>query len=65
MKNKSFDCVEMKRKGAEKIRKRVRGMDHEQLVKYWIIRSAAFRAEHESRVPHDAGNIPEHPLQEQ
>ena len=33
--NKKFDCVEMKHKAAEKIRKATRGMTREQELAYW------------------------------
>jgi len=35
MKNKSFDCVEMKRKGAEAVYQRVASLSLEQQVEYW------------------------------
>ena len=35
MKNKSFDCVEMKRKGAEAVYQRVATLSVEQQLEYW------------------------------
>ena len=35
MKTKTFDCVEMKRKGAERVMKRTEGMTFEERLKYW------------------------------
>ncbi len=35
MKNKSFDCVEMKRKGAEVIYRKVASLSIEQQLEYW------------------------------
>lgn len=35
MKTKTFDCVEMKRKGAELVQQRLAGMSREQQLEYW------------------------------
>jgi hypothetical protein len=35
MKNKSFDCVEMKRKGAEMVQQRVASLPKAQQLEYW------------------------------
>ncbi len=35
MTNKKFDCVEIKRRGAEKVQKETEGMNREQELKYW------------------------------
>lgn len=35
MKTKSFDCVEMKRKSAEKIYKEIQTLSIEEELKYW------------------------------
>lgn len=43
MKNKSFDCVEMKRKGAETIYKKMAGLSLEQQLEYWRKGSASLR----------------------
>ncbi len=43
MKTKTFDCVEMKRQGAEKIRKQTAGMTPEKEIAFWQQRSAALR----------------------
>jgi hypothetical protein len=43
MKNKSFDCVEMKRKGAEDIYRKVASLTIEQQLEYWRKGSASLR----------------------
>lgn len=43
MKNKSFDCVEMKRKGAEVIYPKVASLSMEQQLEYWRKGSDALR----------------------
>ena len=35
MKTKTFDCVAMKRRGAERVRKQVEGKTLEEQLKYW------------------------------
>jgi len=35
MKTKTFDCVQMKRRGAELVRKRLEGKSFQQQLKYW------------------------------
>lgn len=35
MKTKTFDCVEMKRRGAERVRERLSGMTTEEQLAYW------------------------------
>jgi hypothetical protein len=35
MKAKSFDCVAMKRRGAESVRKQLEGKSFEQQLEYW------------------------------
>jgi len=35
MKTKTFDCVEMKRKGAERVMERTKGMTREEELAYW------------------------------
>ncbi len=42
MKAKAFDCVEMKRRGAELVRHRLAGMTLEQEIEYWRLRSEQF-----------------------
>ncbi len=48
-KTKTFDCVEMKRRGALKVHERLKGMTLDQQIEYWRKRSAAFRAEQGTR----------------
>jgi len=43
MKNKSFDCVEMKRKGAEGVYQKVASLSIEQQLEYWRKGSASLR----------------------
>ncbi len=35
MKNKQFDCVEMKHKGAERVYQAIAGLSKEQQIDYW------------------------------
>jgi hypothetical protein len=35
MKTKTFDCVQMKRRGAEWVRKQLKGKSLEQQLEYW------------------------------
>ena len=41
--NKKFDCIEMKRKGAEKLRKKLSGLSLEEELKFWQERTKALR----------------------
>lgn len=62
---KSFDCVEMKRRGAEKIREKLQGMTREEELAYWArgteelldlqrrLRSTEGRSESRSEPSHD------------
>ena len=43
MKNKSFDCIEMKHKGAEAIYQKISSLSTEQQLEYWRQGSAALR----------------------
>ena len=45
VKTKAFDCVEMKRCGAELVRQRLAGMTAEEEIRYWRRRSAEFSRE--------------------
>jgi hypothetical protein len=45
MKTKTFDCVEMKRRGAQRIHEAIKDMTFEQKVAYWRNRSRQFREE--------------------
>ncbi len=44
---KSFDCVEMKRRGAQRIHEIIKDMTFEEKVAYWRERSRQFREEQE------------------
>jgi hypothetical protein len=47
MKTKTFDCVEMKRRGSQRIYEATKDMTHEQQIAYWRERSRQFREEQE------------------
>jgi len=48
MKTKTFDCVEMKRRGALRVHERLKDMTLEQQIEYWRGRSEEFRREQEA-----------------
>ncbi len=54
MKNKSFDCVEMKRKGAEAVYRKVAALSIEEQLEYWRKGSAALKKQKEAEVKRDA-----------
>jgi hypothetical protein len=45
MKTKTFDCIEMKRRGSQRIYEAIKDMTFEQKVAYWRERSRQFREE--------------------
>jgi hypothetical protein len=47
MKTKTFDCVEMKRRGAQRIYEATKDLTFDQEVAYWQERSRQFREEQE------------------
>jgi hypothetical protein len=47
MKTKTFDCVEMKRRGSQRIYETIKDMTFEQKVAYWREQSRQFREEQE------------------
>ncbi|MFM9958443.1 MAG: hypothetical protein ACKVZJ_10225 [Phycisphaerales bacterium] len=47
---KDFDCVEMKRKGQETLRRRLAGMTREQQLAYWTRRNEELRESQRSAV---------------
>jgi hypothetical protein len=47
MKTKKFDCVEMKRLGAEKVQERIAGMTREEEIRFWKERSQHLRLHQE------------------
>jgi len=47
MKPKTFDCVEMKRRGSERIHEATKNMTAEQKIAYWRERSRQFPEEQE------------------
>ena len=57
MKTKKFDCVEMKRQGAEFLREKLAGMTIEQEIEYWRQRSEEFQRDQE-RLRAQAGAAP-------
>ena len=49
-KAKTFDCVQMKRRGALRIYEATKDMTLEQEMEFWRHRSEAFRKEQERRI---------------
>jgi hypothetical protein len=47
MKTKTFDCVEMKHRGAEKVREQTKDMTPEQELAFWHERSRILRRRQE------------------
>lgn len=45
MKKKAFDCVEMKRRGAEKVQEQTKGMSAAEELAFWRLRTDALREE--------------------
>jgi len=45
MKTKTFDCVDMKRRGAVRIHERTKNMTLEEKIEYWRRRSQVFQSE--------------------
>ena len=43
MKTKTFDCVEMKRRGAELVRQKLQGMTDQEQLAYWQRRAEEMR----------------------
>jgi hypothetical protein len=55
MKTKTFDCVEMKRRGAMRVHERLKDMTVEQQIEYWRRRNKEFlRKPEPSRDPKNA-----------
>jgi hypothetical protein len=48
MKTKTFDCVEMKHLGAEKVQEQIAGMTREEEIKFWKERSQELRRRQEA-----------------
>lgn len=46
--NKEFDCVEMKRRGAEKLQKKLAGLTVEDELKFWKKRTNELRKEQQT-----------------
>jgi hypothetical protein len=46
--NKEFDCIEMKRKGAEKLHKKLAGLTLQEELKFWQERTKELKKEQES-----------------
>ena len=49
MKTKKFDCVEMKRKGAEKVQQEIAGMTLDEELAYWQQGTKELRALQQAR----------------
>jgi hypothetical protein len=47
MTTKRFDCLDMKRRGAEQVRQRLAGMTLQQEIEYWRQGSEQFRLDQE------------------
>jgi hypothetical protein len=61
MKTKTFDCVEMKRRGSQRIYEAIKDMTYEQKLAYWRDRSRQFREEQErlsAKSPHSSIHDP-------
>ena len=48
MATKQFDCIEMKRKGAEAVRAKIAGMTREQELAFWRERTEKLRQRREA-----------------
>lgn len=48
MKTKTFDCVEMKRRGALRLHERLKDMTVEQQIEYWRRRNKEFLRQQQS-----------------
>lgn len=46
--NKEFDCIKMKRKGAEKLHKKLAGLTLPEELKFWQERTAELKKEQEN-----------------
>ena len=46
--NKEFNCVEMKRKGAERLQKKLAGLTLQEELKFWQERTKELKKEQES-----------------
>jgi len=44
MTTKTFDCVEMKRQGAERLQEKLAGMTRDERLAYWAERNEQFKA---------------------
>ncbi len=53
MKTKRFDCVKMKRLGAEKVREKTAVMTREQELSFWRERSSELRQRQEALKPQE------------
>ena len=58
MKNKDFDCVEMKRRGAERVIAETAGMTPEQELEYWRIATKALEREQRETCARGASRRP-------
>ena len=47
MKTKTFDCVAMKRKGAEKVMNNLRGKSAQEQLNYWVKGTKELKAQQE------------------
>lgn len=51
MKAKAFDCVEMKRRGAERVLRQTRELSLEEEIAYWCQRTQDLRQRREAKLP--------------
>ena len=56
MKKKTFDCVAMKRRGAEKIYKQIAGMTPEEQLAFWSARTEILRKRQQVIRKHEESN---------
>jgi hypothetical protein len=61
MRNKTFDCVEMKRQGARRVREATAGMTPDQELAYWRDRDRALRLEQQALVAPQTAPAPPAP----
>jgi hypothetical protein len=50
MKTKTFDCVEMKRRGAARVAQATKGMDTKQELAFWRTRTQALKRQQQARL---------------
>ena len=61
MKTKTFDCVEMKRRGAALVQQRIAGMTPEQELEFWRKRTEELRQQQRQRRNEEQPASQQHP----